>query len=71
MEESRESDVMTIKEFAKVTGFTDWAVRTLINEERICYIKIGRKYYIHYTKSMARLMLESDRAFRIKSVSAA
>lgn len=45
---------MTVKEFAKETGFTEWAVRTLVNEERVCYIKIGRKVYIHYIKSKAR-----------------
>lgn len=71
MEESRENDVMTVREFARVTGFTEWAVRTLVNEERLCYIRIGRKIYIHYTKSMARLMLESDRAYRLKSVNPA
>ncbi len=71
MKEFKENDVMSVKEFADTTGFSEWAVRKLINEERLCYIKIGRKFYIHYTKSMARLMLESDRGFKIRSMNAA
>lgn len=62
-------EVMTVKEFAQATGFTEWAVRTLIKEERIYYMKIGRKFYIHYAKTMNYWMNDPINGFARKTIS--
>ena len=45
MKEKKE--IMTVKEFAVIR---------LVKEQRVCYMKIGSRYYINYPRSMEFLV---------------
>jgi excisionase family DNA binding protein len=47
---------MTIREFARASGLSECTVRKLLKEEKLCYMKIGSRYYIHYAKTMNFLL---------------
>lgn len=54
MKEKKE--IMTVKEFADASGLKECAVRRLVKEQRVCYMKIGSRYYINYPRSMEFLI---------------
>lgn len=56
MEKREKKEIMTVREFAKASGLKECAVRRLIKEQRVCYMKIGSRYYINYPKSMDYLI---------------
>ncbi len=55
METQEKKEVMTVNEFAEVSGIHYVTVRKLIKEEKVYYFRLGNRYYINYPKTMEHL----------------
>ncbi len=42
--------MMTVRELAKATGFSQYGIRCMIKEGKIPYVKAGVKYLLNYSK---------------------
>ena len=52
MEEIENKNILTIKEFSLRTGLSVKAIRKLIIDHKLVFIKTTQKFYIDYAKSM-------------------
>ena len=52
MDEVENKNILTIKEFSLRTGLSVKAIRKLIIDHKLVFIKTTQKFYIDYAKSM-------------------
>lgn len=55
MEVNRIPQMLTIKETAKITGLAEYFIRKLVNENKISFIKTGRKTLVNLEKLISFL----------------
>lgn len=47
--------MVTVKALAKATGISEYSIRALIQQDKIVYIKAGKKYLINFDKFIGYL----------------